>query len=76
MDDIINKKEVYNPEGKLEGITHSVKLPERFAGIDRYDYAYDYDYYVAEDDNYYGPKVVDNNDTTTTKHNTYNKNHF
>jgi hypothetical protein len=30
-----------------------VKLPDRVADNDKYDYAYDYNYYVTEDNNYY-----------------------
>jgi hypothetical protein len=30
-----------------------VKLPDRVADVDKYDYAYDYNYYITEDNNYY-----------------------
>ena len=29
-----------------------VKLPDRVADVDKYDYAYDYNYYITEDNNY------------------------
>ena len=31
----------------------TVKLPDRAADIDKYDNAYDYNYYITEDNNYY-----------------------
>jgi hypothetical protein len=72
MDEIISKRVVYNREGKLEGITRSIKLPEKIAGIDRYDYAYDYNYDITEDDNYYDSKIGDNNVTYKKNHLTLN----
>jgi hypothetical protein len=30
-----------------------VKLPSRDASSDKFDYAYDYNYYITEDNNYY-----------------------
>lgn len=34
-----------------------VKLPNRVAdNDDKYDYAYSYNYYITEDNNYYGDK--------------------
>jgi hypothetical protein len=30
-----------------------VKLPSRDANSDKFDYAYDYNYYIAEDEIYY-----------------------
>jgi hypothetical protein len=30
-----------------------VKLPSRDASIDKFDYAYDYNYYITQDDTYY-----------------------
>ena len=51
----------------------TVKLPHRDISIDIFDYAYDYNYYITEeDDDYYQPKIGDNNFTmNTTKQNTY-----
>jgi hypothetical protein len=56
MHDAICKRAVYSPKGKLEGIVHTAKLPETIVGVDRYDYAYDYNYDITEDDNYFEPK--------------------
>jgi hypothetical protein len=72
MDEIISKRVAYSPEGKLEGITYTIKLPERIPGIDRYDYAYDYNYYITEDDNYYESNIGDNNVTYKKNHLTLN----
>ena len=33
-----------------------VKLPSRDASSDKYDYAYDYNYYITEDNNCYEDK--------------------
>jgi hypothetical protein len=30
---------------------HIVKLPDKVADNDKYDYAYDYNYYIIEDNN-------------------------
>jgi hypothetical protein len=62
MDEIIIKRTVYNPEGKPGEIMHTVKIPERIARDD----IYDYNYYITEDDDYYQPKIRDSNVTTTT----------
>jgi hypothetical protein len=59
---------VYSLEGKPEEIIHTVKIPEMIAGNDIYDYNY---YITNEDDDYYQPKIGDNNVTATTKQNTY-----
>jgi hypothetical protein len=59
MDEIITKRTVYKP-GE---IMHTVKIPERIARDDIYDYNY---YMTEEDDDYYQPKIVDSNVTTTT----------
>ena len=32
---------------------HIVKLPSWDASIDKFDYAYDYNYYITQDDIYY-----------------------
>ena len=65
MHEIIDKRAVYSPEGKLERIVHTAKLPERIvAGIDRRDFAYTYNYDITEDDKYYEPTTPNNNDTT------------
>ena len=65
---------------RLKGIVHKAKLHERIAaGIDRDDFAYDYNYDITEDDNYYKTEIGNNNDTNTTtitKHNTNKKNHL
>lgn len=48
-----DKKAVYTPESKLERIIHT----DRFtAGIDKHEFAYDYNYDITEDDNYYEPE--------------------
>ena len=74
MHGIIDKRAVYTSEGKLERVIHTARLPDRFtANIDRHEFAYDYNYDITEDDNYYEPKIHNNNDNTT-KHNTYKKN--
>jgi hypothetical protein len=31
----------------------TVKLPHKDTGIDKFDYAYDYNYYITQDDTYY-----------------------
>jgi hypothetical protein len=64
MDEIISKRVAYSPEGKLEGI--------KYTGIDRYDYAYDYNYYITEDDNYYESNIGDHNVTYKKNHLTLN----
>ena len=33
-----------------------LKLPDSVANNDKYDYAYDYNYYITEDNNYYEDK--------------------
>ena len=47
MDEIITKRMVYSPECK----------PEELAGND----IYDYNYYITEEDDYYQPKIGDDN---------------
>jgi hypothetical protein len=80
MHEIIDDNRViYSAKGKVEGIVHKAKLHERIAtGIDRDDFAYDYNYDMMEDDNYYETEIGNNNDinTTITKHNTNKKNHL
>jgi hypothetical protein len=77
---IDDSKVVYSAKGKVEGIVHKAKLHERIAAgiIDRDDFAYDYNYDITEDDNYYETEIGNNNDTTTTttitKHNRNKKN--
>ncbi|MFL6329100.1 MAG: hypothetical protein ACJ71I_16665 [Nitrososphaeraceae archaeon] len=77
---IDDSRVVYSAKGKVEGIVQKAKLHERIAaGIDRDDFAYDYNYDITEDDNYYKTEIGNNNDTNTTtitKHNTYKKNHL
>jgi hypothetical protein len=77
---IDDSRVVYNAKGKVEGIVQKAKLHERIAaGIDRDDFAYDYNYDITEDDNYYKTEIGNNNDTNTTtitKHNTNKKNHL
>jgi hypothetical protein len=78
MHDIIDKKVVYNLNGKLETIVHTVKLPEKIAsGVDGYEFAYDHNYDITENDSYYKPKIHNNSDNTTIdKHHTGNKSHL
>ena len=81
MHEIIDdSRVVYSAKGKVEGIVHKANLHERIAtGIDRDDFAYDYNYDITEDDNYYETEIGNNNDintTTITKHNTNKKNHL
>jgi hypothetical protein len=67
MDEIIIKRMAYSPEDKPEEVVYT-KIPEMIAGND----IYDYNYYITEEDDYYQPKIGDNNFTmTTTKQNTY-----
>jgi hypothetical protein len=78
---IDDSKVVYSAKGKVEGIVHKAKLHERIAaGIDRDDFAYDCNYDITEDDNYYETEIGNNNDTNTTttitKHNRNKKNHL
>jgi hypothetical protein len=40
----------------------TVKLPHRDASIDKFDYAYDYNYYITEDNNYYDDRNCHSND--------------
>jgi hypothetical protein len=78
MREIIGNR-VYSAKGKVEGIVHKAKLHERIAaGIDRDEFDYDYNYDITEDDNYYEPKIGNNNctSTTITKHDTNKKNHL
>ena len=77
---IDDSKVVYSAKGKVEDIVHKVKLHESIAaGIDKDDFAYDYNYDITEDDNYYETEIGNNNDTNTTttitKHNR-NKKHL
>jgi hypothetical protein len=73
MHDIIDKRVVYNLNGKLETIVHTAKLPEKnVSGVDGYDFAYDYNYDMTEDDSYYEPKIHNNNH----KHDTGKKSHL
>jgi hypothetical protein len=66
MHDVIDKRVVYDPNGKCETIVHTAKLPEKIAsGLDGYDFAYDYNYDMTEDDSYYEPNTHSNNDNTT-----------
>jgi hypothetical protein len=68
MDEIIIKRMAYSPEDKPEEVVYTVKIAEMIAGND----IYDYNYYITEEDDYYQPKIGDNNFTmTTTKQNTY-----
>ena len=77
MHEIFEKRTVYGPKGKLERIVYIATLPKTIAsGIDRHDFAYDYNYDITEDDNYYEPKIGNNNDTTIAKHDANKKNHF
>lgn len=81
MREIIANRVVYSAKGKVEGIVHKAKLHERIAaGIDRDDFAYDYNYDITEDDNYYETEIGNNNyintTTTITKHDTNKKNHL
>jgi hypothetical protein len=79
MHEVIDKRVVYNLNGKLETIVHTAKLPEKIAsGVDGYDFAYNYNYDITEDDSYYEPKIHNNNDNTTTidKHDTSKKSHL
>ena len=78
MHDIIDKRVVYNLNGKLETIVHTVKLPEKnVSGVDGYDFAYDYNYDITENDSYYEPKIHNNSDNTTIdKHHTSKKSHL
>lgn len=62
MDEIITKRMVYSPEGKPEEVVHTLKIPEMIAGND----IYDYNYYITEEDDYYQPKIGDNNITMNT----------
>jgi hypothetical protein len=78
---IDDSKVVYSTKGKVEGIVHKAKLHERIAaGIDRDDFAYDYNYDITEDDNYYETEIGNNSDTNTTttitKHNRNKKKHL
>ena len=77
---IDDSRVVYSAKGKVEGIVQKAKLHERIAaGIDRDDFAYDCNYDITEDDNYYETEVGNNNTTTTTtitKHNRNKKNHL
>jgi hypothetical protein len=62
MYEIIDNRVVYNSKGKVEGIVHKAKLHERIAtGIDRDDFAYDYNYDITEDENYYETEIGNNN---------------
>jgi hypothetical protein len=78
MHKIIDKRVVYNLNGKLETIVHTAKLPEKIAsGIDVYDFAYDYNYDITENDSYYEPKIHNNSDNTAIdKHHASKKSHF
>jgi hypothetical protein len=35
-----------------------VKLPGKVADYDKYDYAYDYNYYITEDNDYYDDRNI------------------
>ena len=80
MREIIANTVVYSAKGKVEGIVYKAKLHERIAAdIDRDEFAYDYNYDITEDDNYYEPKIGNDNytsSTTITKHDTNKKNHL
>lgn len=80
MRETVDKRAVYSPKGKLQGIVHTAKLCERItAGIDRYNFAYDYNYDMTEHDDYYETEIDNNNDNNTTiitKHDTNKKNHL
>jgi hypothetical protein len=78
MSEVIDKRVVYNVDGKHETIVHTAKLPERIAsGVGGYDFAYDYNYDITEDDSYYEPNTHSNNDNTTIdKHDTCKKSHL
>jgi hypothetical protein len=39
-----------------------LKLPDKVADYDKYDYAYDYNYYITEDNNYYDDRNCHSND--------------
>jgi hypothetical protein len=57
MHEFVDKKAVYTAEGKLEGIIHTASLPDRFSsGIDIHGFAYDHNYDITEDNNYYEPE--------------------
>jgi hypothetical protein len=50
MRKFVDKRAVYTPEGKLEKTVHTATLPDRFtAGIDKYEFAYDYNYDMTEE---------------------------
>ena len=78
MHEVIDKRVVYNLDGKHENIVYTAKLSERIAsGVGVYDFAYDYNYDITEDDSYYEPNTHSNNDNSTIdKHDTGKKSHL
>ena len=78
MSEVIDKRVVCNLDGKHENIVYTAKLSERIAsGVGVYDFAYDYNYDITEDDSYYEPNTHSNNDNTTIdKHDTGKKTHL
>ncbi|MFL6349757.1 MAG: hypothetical protein ACJ72X_15880 [Nitrososphaeraceae archaeon] len=78
MHGVIDKRVVYNLDGKHETIVHTAKVSEKIAsGVDGYEFAYDYNYDMTEDDSYYEPNTHSNNDNTTIdKHDTGKKSHL
>src|ERR671932_560096 len=78
MHEVIDKRVVYDLNVKHETIVHTGKLLERIAsGVGVYDFAYDYNYDITEDDSYYEPNTHSNNDNSTIdKHDTGKKSHL